>query len=192
MYMGSIISFATLLTFWMVISANMNLQHILVGILVSLFTAWFWKDLKTKLPGILSPKELLFFGGGILTLIGDVIKSNINVAKTLLFSDLSEGPMFLELEPGIESDWGKVLLSTCITITPGTVTIDYDPEADVFTVHALTRSTGEALYNWKIIDAIKQLERLVQRREAHVLDTARVHDSNSAGPLKGNYGAYRH
>lgn len=190
--MGTFISFTSLFTFWMVVSAEINMQHIVVGILVALFTTWFWQDLKVKLPSTLSPKEVLIFGRGVLILIGEVIKSNISVIKALLFSDLSGGSIFMELEPGIESEWGKVILSTCITITPGTATIDYDPEKDVFTIHALTREMGEDLYKWKIIDEIRNLEKLVQRRESHGMDTARVHDIDSTGSLKSDYRAYRH
>lgn len=162
----SFILFAFLLIFWIVISGVVDLQHIIVGIFLSLFTVWFWKDFDPRLPSILYPRELLLFGRCIIMLVGYVIKSNIDVAKILLFSDLSAGSIFLELEPGIESDWGRVFLATCITITPGTITIDFDPETDVFTVHALRIETGEALYYWRLITEIKELETLVQRRES--------------------------
>lgn len=184
MYKRSFISFASLFIFWIVISGEVSLQHIIVGILISIFTVWFWKNLDPRLPRILSPKELLLFGHCILMLIGYVIKSNIDVAKILLFSDLSTGSIFLELEPGLESDWGRVFLATCITITPGTITIDIDPGTSIFTVHALTRQTGVELYYWKLITEIKNLERLVLRREAHVVDNNRIHDSNSTSPTE--------
>lgn len=158
------ISSASLLIFWIVISGEINLQHIVVGIFLSLFTVWFWKDFNPRLPRILSPRELLLFGRCILMLIGYVITSNINVAKILLFSHLPSSSIFLELESGIESDWGVVFLATCITITPGTITIDFDPETNVLTVHALTIETGQSLYYWRLITEIKNLERLIQRR----------------------------
>lgn len=181
------VSFASLFTFWIIISGVTDLQHIVVGIIISLFTVWFWKDLEIRLPTLLSPIELLLFGRCILMLIGYVIKSNINVAKILLFSDVSEGSIFLELEPGIKSDWGRVFLATCITITPGTITIDFDPENDIFTVHALTRETGISLYYWRIITEIKNLEIQIRRRKAHVMDNDRIHGSNSAGTSQGNH-----
>lgn len=161
----SFILFSFLFIFWIVISGIVDLQHIIVGIFVSLLTVWFWKDLNPKLPSILSPKELLHFGRCIIMLVVYVIKSNIDVIKTLLFSDLSAGSVFLELEPDIKSEWGRVLLANCITITPGTITVDFNPENNIFTVHALTRETGAALYDWRLITEIKNLERLVQRRK---------------------------
>lgn len=187
----SFVAFAALLTFWIVISEVLDLQHIVVGIILSSLTVWFWKDLSPRLPSLLCPRELLFFFRSILMLIGYVIKSNIDVAKILLFSDLSEGSIFLELEPGLESDWGKVLLATCITITPGTVTIDVNPDTNIFTVHALTRETGESLYYWRLITEIKKLETLVKRREANVVDTSRIHGPNIISATERDNGTHR-
>lgn len=182
----SFFSFISLLIFWIVISGVVDLQHIVVGIFISLFTVWFWKDLGPRLPRILSLREILHLGHCIVMLVGYVVKSNIDVAKTLLFSDLSESSMFLELEPGMESNWGRVFLATCITITPGTATIDFDPETNVFTVHALRIQTGVDLYHWRLITEIKNLETLVHRREVNVVDNGRIHGSDSISSIKGN------
>lgn len=187
----SFISVTSLLIFWIVISGVVNLQHIVVGILLSLFTVWFWKDLNPRLPSILSPREILLFGRCIIMLIGYVIKSNIDVAKILLSSDLSQSSMFLELEPRIESNWGRVFLATCITITPGTITIDFDPETSIFTVHALTIETGMSLYYWSIIGEIKNLEKMVLRRETHVVDNGRIYDSNSISSSESDNRTHR-
>lgn len=182
-----LISFVLLLTFWIVLSEMIDLQHVIVGILLSLLTIWFWKDLKPRLPSVLYPRELLLFGHCIIMLIGYVIKSNIDVAKTLFFGDLSEASIFLELDPGIKSDWGRVFLATCITITPGTVTVDVNPETNIFTVHALTVETGKSLYYWSIISEIKNLETIIQRRQAHEMDISGVHDSNSISTTESHH-----
>jgi len=185
-YKRSFVSFAVLLIFWIVISTVVDLEHILVGIFLSLITVWFWKDFNPKLPSMLSPTELLLFARCILMLIGYVISSNIEVAKTLLFSNRTVTPIFIEMDLGVKSNWGRVFLATCITITPGTITVDFDPETNIFTVHALTIETAESLYHWRIITEIKNLERIVQRRRAHVLDTGRIHVSNSSSDVKSN------
>ena len=181
----SLISFASLFTFWILVSGVVDLQHIIVGTLISILTVWFWKDLNPRLPSVLSLRELLLFGRCILMLIVYVIKSNIEVARILLFSTKAVTPMFLELQFGMKSDWGRVFLATCITITPGTVTVDFDPESNIFTVHALTRENAESLYHWSMITEIQNLERIVQRRETHAVDIGRIHDSNSNSPIKG-------
>ena len=182
MYRKPFISIAFLFIFWIVISGTVNLQHIVVGLLLSSFTVWFWKDFNTRLPSLLSPKEVLMLFVCIAKVVGYVIKSNISVIKILLFSGLSGGSLFIELEPNMKTDWGRVFLATCITITPGTITVDIDPDDNIFTIHALTRKTAVDLYYWSIIDEIKNLETMVQRRKTHGVDNGRLHDSNSISP----------
>lgn len=161
----SFVSFVLLFIFWILISGVTDLEHIIVGIFLSLLTVWFWKDYNSKLPSVLSPGELLLFARCIVMMIWYVIKANIDVIKILLFSKQSLKPIFLELEPDIKSNWGRVFLANCITITPGTVTVDIDPKTNIFTIHALTGETGLSLYNWRIITEIENLEKLVLRRK---------------------------
>lgn len=187
----SLISFAFLFTFWIVVSGVVDLQHIIVGIILAALTTWFWKSFNPRLPSVLSFRELLLFGHCIIMLVVYIIKSNIEVAKILLFSHEEVSPMFMELELGMKTNWGRVFLATCITITPGTVTVDFNPERNTFTVHALTRENAESLYHWSMITEIKNLERMVKRREAHAMDIGRIHDSNSISPTKGNNRTYR-
>ena len=137
------------------------------------------------------PNELLLFGRCILMLIGYVVKSNIEVAKTLLFSNRSITPMFLEMDFGIESDWGRVFLATCITITPGTITVDINPETNMFSIYALTKESGISLYYWRVVTEIRKLERLTRRREANVVDNDRIYGSDIVDTVKGGHGTHR-
>lgn len=175
----SFILFLSLFIFWIAVSGTITLQHIIVGLFLSIILTLFWKNLAPRLPRMLSFKELFYFIRCIFMLIGYVVKSNIEVARILLFSRKSISPMFIEVDFGVKSDWGKVFLATCITITPGSITIDVNPDNNKFTVHALTRETAINLYHWRIITEIKNLEMLVMRREAHAIDIDRIHDSNS-------------
>lgn len=191
MYKRSLVSFASLFVFWIVISGVADLQHIIVGIIITLFTVWLWRNLNTRLPSLLYPREMLLLGRCVIMLIGNIIKSNIDVIKILLSREIPKVSIFLELEPDIKSDWGAALLATCITITPGTVTIDFDPETNIFTVHALTSETGADLYYWRLITEIKKLETLVQRRKMHVVDNGRIHDSSSISSIEGDNRTHR-
>ena len=182
----SFVLFASLFIFWIVISGAADIQHIIVGIVISSFTVWFWRNLNKRQPSILSPKELLLFSRFIVMMIGNVIKANIDVIKILLSPKIPTVSIFLELEPDIESDWGAALLATCITITPGTITVDFDPETRIFTVHALTPEIGADLYYWRIITEIKKLETLVRRRNSHVNNNDRIHDTDSISSIEGN------
>lgn len=182
----SIVSTISLLILWIVISGVITFEHIIVGLFISVFSVWFWRDLNLRLPSLLSPKELLLFLRSAIVLAGFVIKSNFAVAKVLLFSSKAIHPVFLQMELGVETDWGRVMLATCITITPGTIAVDFDPETDIFTIHALTGEMGESLYYWSIVSEINQLEKLVEGRKNHVVDNDRIYDSNSTRSIESD------
>ncbi|NLK21199.1 MAG: Na+/H+ antiporter subunit E [Epulopiscium sp.] len=184
MWKRTFIFFVLMLLFSMMISAEFDIQHIFASMIITLIVVWFWRDLNPRLPIILSLKELALLGRCLIFLVGYIIESNVLVAKTLLFSNPAVSPVFVVMQPHIKSNWGRILLATCITITPGTVTIDIDPETGRFIVHALTKENAMGLPHWRMIDEIRKLEIGIQkRREKYAVDTSRAHDADSSGTL---------
>lgn len=188
----SLVLFALLLAFWLVISAEADLQHILVGAFVAFISVWFWQDLGTRLPGVPSAPELLRLGHCLVLLVGYIFQANIAVARTLLFSRPPAKPIFVVLEPNLTSNWGRVLLASCITITPGTVTVDVDPETGRFIVHALTEQIGLDLIYWRLIDKIKKLETKLERGEKHAVVTCGADGLGSNSVAEGDYRSDSH
>lgn len=188
----SMILFIFLIVFWIVLSTEMDFQHILVGTILALIAVWFWQDLGLRLPVILSGKELLLTGRCIVLLVGYIVEANITVAKALLFSKQPTSPVIMIMQPDIKSNWGRVLLATCITITPGTVTIDINPDTGQFLVHALTKETALGLPYWRMINEIKHLEKRIKGREDHVMDVSRTHVPDTTNTLAGDYRADSH
>ena len=189
----SLVLFGLLLVFWLVISAEVDLQHIFIGAILSLLIVLFWQDLGSRLPNTPNIKELLRLGYFLALLVGYIIQANIAVAKILLFSDPPTKPVFMVMEPSIESNWGRVLLATCITITPGTVTVDVDPETGRFIVHALTEKTGIDLLYWRIINEIKKLEACcTQRGTEHVVDNGGTNGIGYFGTSTSDYRSNSH
>jgi multisubunit Na+/H+ antiporter MnhE subunit len=178
-----------LLGFWLVVSESVDFQHVAVGVLLSVLTAWFWSSLVDRMPTWPSWQELLLLGHLLVTLVRFIIDSNIAVAKTVLLDSPPVGPVFVVLRPPIESNWGRVLLSNCITITPGTVVIDIDPKTGQFIVHALTAEAAAGLFDWQIIHEISNLESWKQRRVQHGMAFSRSHDPDSMCAVAGDFGA---
>lgn len=192
MRIRSLVLFALLLAFWLIISAEADLQHILVGTLVAFISVWFWQDLGSRLPSMASVPNLIRLGHCLVLLIGYIFQANIAVAKTLLFSKPPAKPIFMVLEPNLTSNWGRVLLANCITITPGTVTVDVDPETGRFIVHALNEKTGLDLLYWRLIDKIKKLEIKLERGEEHAVVTGGTDDPGSNRVAAGHYRSDSH
>ena len=183
----SLLLCALLVAFWLAVSAELDPQHLLVGAVLAILTVWFWQDLGPRLPRLLCAEELLLLGHCLFTLVGFIIQSNISVAKTILLSSPSVGPIFVIMRPPVESNWARVLLANCITITPGTVTVDVDPKTGQFIVHVLTYKAAAELANWRIIRVIRHLESWKQRRTEHAMATGRSHGIDSFRAVAGDH-----
>ena len=177
-----------LLAFWLIAAGSLSWQHILAGAVLSVITIWFWHDLGPQLPRLLSWRELVQLGKCLILLIYKVLQSNFAVIKTIVFNVPRVSPVFLVLDPPLETNWGRVFLATCNTLTPGSVTVDVDPKSGRFIIHALTEETAIGVIYWRMIDEIRKLETYRQRRSAHVVDTSRAYGSDSRSALAGNSG----
>lgn len=71
-----------------------------------------------------------------LWLLVEVIKSNIHVARIVLSRRLDLAPEVVKIRALPPDRLGQAVLGNCITLTPGTVTLD-DHEGEL-TVHCLT------------------------------------------------------
>lgn len=87
-----------------------------------------------------------------LQLMREIVVSNVDVVRAILSPRLAIEPHFVTVRTRQTTDLGKVILANSITLTPGTVTVDV--QGDELLVHALTRSSGQAVEEG-------QLDRLV-------------------------------
>lgn len=156
--------FLLIIFLFAITSTAFDRQHLLAGVIIAVLTVLIFGDLFGRLPKGLSLKSMLQFLKCLLLLVWYVIDSCFSVAKTILFRKPDVSPVLLSLEPGLESRWGRIFLATCITLTPGSVTVDIQPETGRFLVHTLTEEIGDSLADWPMIDEIKKLEMLMKRR----------------------------
>ena len=74
---------------------------------------------------------------------GQLIRSNLDVARVVLSPGLPISPEIVRIRAEASSPVGQAILGNAITLTPGTVTLD-DHEGELI-VHCLTREGAEAL-----------------------------------------------
>ncbi len=184
--------FFLLLIFWLMISSALDLSHLLTGSILVLAVVWFWQALRSRLPGGIYLGELVRLGHCLILLVIYIIQSNITVAKRVLFAPNPLDPVFVEMDTPLETNWGRVFLATCITLTPGTVTVDVNPDTGVFIVHALTGEIGRDLLYWRLIHRIRDLEIHEQRRLRHVVDVNRSDDTVALGTTKSDHRSHDH
>lgn len=153
-----IVLFIALLMFWLLLSSDYDAQHIITGIVLSAFLTWFWRDLSHLLPSrslVKNLPDLILFG---LTMLWEIILANIAVATSVLSSRSRLDSGFVSFRPDLETSWGRILLANSITITPGTLTIDVNPDTGVFMVHGLTKGMREGLADGRLVRRIQRLE----------------------------------
>jgi len=68
-------------------------------------------------------------------LFGEIIKANVQVVKAVLSPDLEVSPTLVKIPLNSDVDIAEALFANSITLTPGTVSVDMQP--DHILVHAL-------------------------------------------------------
>ncbi len=74
------------------------------------------------------------------SLVVDIVRSNLVVARIVLTPSLPISPTLVQLEPSLKGQVGRATLANSITLTPSTVTLD--AHEGVFLVHCLTRDSA--------------------------------------------------
>ena len=116
-----------LLTFsvWMLLVSSLKTQEIIFGLWVALMASVLSQHRLAILDGVkfslLMPLHIVHFIGVFLWAL---IVANLDLARRVLSPSLPIDPAVVEIETTLQSPLGKLLLANCITLTPGTLTLD--------------------------------------------------------------------
>lgn len=94
--------------------------------------------------------------GYLLWMIGQIVSSNLDVAKRVWLGKSSISPTIFTVRASQKTDVAKVLYANSITMTPGTVTLSV--RDDVLEVHALTCAAATALKKGEMDRRVTALE----------------------------------
>ncbi len=141
------IPFLLLLSFWLVLTPNITVESIIIGMIVSALVVLYSQNLlfeKQEIP-IYKMANFINMIKFIGVLIVEVFKANIDVAKIVLNPSLPIQPHFIKVPMMLKNDFNKVIYGNSVTLTPGTLTVDITEDA--FIIHALTNDAAEAMEN---------------------------------------------
>ncbi|MCL0095144.1 Na+/H+ antiporter subunit E [Dehalococcoidia bacterium] len=144
--------------FWLLLSGQMDIMHLGLGLVCSLLVALFSHDLLIKdSEGTFRPLVILIrFIPYLGWLVFQIIIANINVARLVLDPRLPLRPGIIKLNSRLKSDVAQTTLANSITLTPGTMTVDV--VGGDFYIHCLAIEDEE-----KILDIEREFERQVER-----------------------------
>ncbi len=141
---SQIILFILALLVWMLLTWPPDFQHLIVGILVAIFVSYITGDMFAPLETkgkqkkdmmSLTGSRYLWFLYYIPLFIWECIKANIDVAYRVAHPDLPINPGIVKVKTTLKSDTGLTFLANSITLTPGTMSVDIDPENGYLYIH---------------------------------------------------------
>jgi len=77
--------------------------------------------------------------------VRELVTANLDVAYRVLHPSLPIDPTVIELPLRVESDLAVTTIANSITLTPGTLTMDYDAERNVLYVHSIYGRDRESI-----------------------------------------------
>lgn len=131
----------------------------LVGLAVGLPVAYVFRrlyseeiDIRQTLTSV--PYILLY----ILVFLKEVLIANVDVAYRVLVPGRALEPQVILVPLRVETALGVTTIANSITITPGTITLDHDPDQNALYVHMIDGRDPEA-----VVEPIRQWERYALR-----------------------------
>ncbi|MEW5727425.1 MAG: Na+/H+ antiporter subunit E [Pseudomonadota bacterium] len=139
--MGRAVSLAVVMALlWLALSGHFEPWLLGLGGASAVLVAWIAHRLEAVdhegHPLHLAPRGLGYWPW----LMVEIVKANLDVARAILSSPASVDPSVFRVKAGQRDELGLVIHANSITLTPGTVTMDVEPDGWL-TVHALTPAT---------------------------------------------------
>ena len=120
--------FISLLIVWILL-AGTDMQEIIIGAIVSLLLTFIFFSKATIFSEFnLNPKAIFFFLIYIFVFIGELIKSNFDVAFRVIHPIIPINPGIVKVKTKLKSKLGRIILANSITLTPGTLTVETNGE----------------------------------------------------------------
>lgn len=89
-------------------------------------------------------------------LIGQVIRSNLDVARRIVSPELPIHPSVIKVDAAHHTEVGRVTYANSITLTPGTISLDVS--AETIEVHALTEDAANDLMSGEMARQVQRAE----------------------------------
>jgi len=149
-----------LLVLWILFSASLHIERLVWGILVILGLQWFYakKLHKSELTLDVSFAILWCWIRFAWILLYEILKANIHVAILILQPKIKLSQGYYYYKPKLKTDFTKMVFANAITLTPGTITVDY--EGDQMIIHYLTEENTHDLENSNMERILLEMEAL--------------------------------
>ncbi|HOL47536.1 MAG TPA: Na+/H+ antiporter subunit E [bacterium] len=123
--MKYLFSFILCFVIWLLLTAEINFEIILIGIIISFITTILFSQFATNTYlKILSPIRIFWALIYIPVFLFECLKANLDVAYRVINPNLPIKPGIVKVRTNLKTNKGKTLLANSITLTPGTLTVE--------------------------------------------------------------------
>lgn len=127
---------------WAAITGSFDPVNILVGFLLGALVLVIAEP--SRFPGTYGLRAARAFGF-LLFYLWEVVLSNIRVAHDVLSPRIRARPAIIAVPLGVHSEPALTLLANLVTMTPGTLSLDFSPDRRTLYVHAMFAEDPEAV-----------------------------------------------
>lgn len=144
---------------WLLLSGVYLPRLIVTGFVVSAIITFIMDRVglldEEALPLYLVPRGPAYW----LWLVGEIVKSALNVTRIILDPKLPVSPTMITFSPSQKSDIGRVIHANSITLTPGTIATGISAYENTIQVHGIEREGAEGCVKSEMDLKVTQFER---------------------------------
>lgn len=125
---------------WMFLAGNYTASGFIIGFILGILCII---AMRKFFPGRLYTERLWAMIKLCVLFLKELILANVAVLKVVLSPKLEMAPAFFKYETALTKEWEITLLSSLITLTPGTVVVHISDDSKYLFVHAIDAADVE-------------------------------------------------
>jgi multicomponent Na+:H+ antiporter subunit E len=136
------LSFALIFTIWIIFAGRLTKDVIIIGIIAALVTTALYSDMlfrlsnrRTKLTSYIRKSGLILLF--IPVFFYEALLAALKVSRHAFERELSFSPGIIKEKTHLTNVSAITILANLITLTPGTLTLDFDTRERVYYIHCL-------------------------------------------------------
>jgi len=150
---------AVALALWIALTGSLSPQELVAGVIVAALVTLLAQRQLALLDAVrVSPALPWHVARFLGVFLWALVKANLDMARRILSPRLPVDPAMVEVQTGLRSTLGRLLLANSITLTPGTLTVDV--LEDRLRVHWIDVTPGQ--------DLASATEAIASRFERHI------------------------
>ncbi len=131
-----------LIVMWLLLTNSLNLGQLLPGGLLGVAIPLLCRRFLLEVPPVRKPAKLVSFA---LLVLYDIVIANVHVARLVLGRRDRLRPAFVEVPIEIRDEFVLAVLSSVLSLTPGTVSAGLSPDHSRLLLHVLDLEDADDL-----------------------------------------------